>query len=112
MTQAALGVAFAAAIAAVAYRAGALSSGGAVAACFVGAIVFATTGWSGAAVLFAFFIPASALSRVGYRRKRELAEIEKHGPRDGWQVLANGGVAALCALAAARGNAAFAAGFA
>lgn len=49
-------------------------------------------------MLFAFFIPSVALSRVGRARKRELVDIGKHGARDVWQVLANGGVAALCAL--------------
>ena len=51
-------------------------------------------------MLFAFFIPSTLLSRAGKRRKRELVDIGKAGARDGWQVLANGGVAALCALAA------------
>lgn len=39
------------------------------------------------------------LSRVGRARKRELVDIGKAGPRDAWQVLANGGVATACAVA-------------
>lgn len=53
-------------------------------------------GWPAALVVFAFFIPAVLLSRHGRARKRELVDIGKHGARDAWQVLANGGVATLC----------------
>ena len=112
MTQAALGAAFAAIVASIAYRTHALSASGAAAAFVVGAIVFGSGGWASAAVLFAFFVPSTLLSRVGATRKRALAGDERHTPRSGWQVLANGGIAALCALAATRGGAPFAAGFA
>jgi len=40
------------------------------------------------------------LSRVGKARKRALVDVGKQGPRDAWQVLANGGIAALCILLA------------
>lgn len=112
MTQLALGAAFAAAVAALAYRAGALSVSGALAAFAVGAAVFDAQGWPGAAVLLAFFIPASAISRAGAARKRTLRDVGKHGPRDAIQVIANGGVAACCALLALHGGSAFAAAFA
>ncbi len=39
------------------------------------------------------------LSRAGKARKRGLVDIGKGGPRDAAQVLANGGVATLCAVA-------------
>ena len=110
--QIALGGAFAAIVAALAYRAGALTPGGAAAAFAVGAIVFGTMGWPGAAVLFAFFLPSVLLSRLGRARKRAMLEVEKPGPRDARQVLANGGVAAICALLASRGALPFAAAFA
>ncbi len=42
------------------------------------------------------------LSFVGRTRKRALVDIGKHGARDAWQVLANGGAAALCAVLALR----------
>ncbi len=102
MTQAALGAALAAAVALIAYRARALSRSGAVAAFAVGTIVFAAAGWRGAAVLFAFFIPSALLSHRG----------SGGAPRGRWQVLANGGVAACCALLAMRYHAPFAAAFA
>jgi uncharacterized protein (TIGR00297 family) len=50
------------------------------------------------AVLLAFFVPSVLLSRLGRARKRALVDIGKLGPRDAGQVLANGGVATLCAL--------------
>jgi uncharacterized protein (TIGR00297 family) len=109
--QIALAIAFAAIVAAVAYRAGALSPGGAAAAFAVGAVVFAGRGWPGVAVLFAFFLPSTLLTRAGAARKRALAD-SRQVPRSGWQVLANGGVAAVCALAGTRGGAPFAAAFA
>jgi uncharacterized protein (TIGR00297 family) len=85
-------------VAAGAWRVRSLSASGAVAAFVVGTIVFGWKGWPGAAVLFAFFIPSALLSRVGRARKRALLDVGKHGARDAWQVLANGGVAAACAL--------------
>jgi uncharacterized protein (TIGR00297 family) len=112
MTQIALGAAFAAIVAVAAWRARALTLDGAVAAFLAGAIVFGSGGWRAAAVLFAFFLPSTLFSRVGAARKRALATGEQHGPRNGWQVLANGGVAAACALAASRGGASFAVAFA
>lgn len=101
MLQALAGVVFAAVVAAAAHRARALTASGAIAAWIVGACVFAAGGWVFAAVLFAFFVPSTMLSRIGRERKRELVDIGKHGSRDAWQVVANGGVAALCAVLAA-----------
>ena len=111
MSNAVVGTVLAAVVAVAARRAGALTRDGAAAAFVVGTIVFATTGWRGALVLFAFFIPSALLSRLGRVRKSALSAIGKHGPRDAWQVVANGGVAAACALFAAR-NAPLAAAFA
>ncbi|HEY9181173.1 MAG TPA: DUF92 domain-containing protein [Candidatus Baltobacteraceae bacterium] len=101
MTRILIGIAFAGAVALLARRAHALTPSGALAAWVVGACVFAAGGWPYAAVLFAFFIPATLLSRIGRSRKRGLVDIGKHGARDAWQVAANGGVAALCAVLAA-----------
>jgi len=106
------GVVLAAIVAAIAHAAGSLTRGGAVAAFVVGAIVFSAGGWPGSAVLFAFFIPSTLLSRVGRARKRSIESDAQHGARNGWQVAANGGVAAFCALAGTHGGALFAAAFA
>jgi len=75
-----------------------LSPSGIVAAALVGTLVWIFAGWQGVVVLFAFFIPSTAISRVGRARKRALIDIGKHGPRDALQVLANGGVATAAAV--------------
>jgi uncharacterized protein (TIGR00297 family) len=51
-------------------------------------------------VLFGFFFTSIWISRAGDARKRHL-DVAKGGPRDAWQVLANGGVATCCAVVAA-----------
>lgn len=88
----------------MAWRLRALTASGALAAAFVGAAVFGSGGWRNAAVLLAFFSSSVALSHLGRKTKKKLLEIGKAGPRDAAQVLANGGVAAACALAALAGN--------
>lgn len=112
MMQLAIGALLAAVIALAAYRGRALSTDGAVAAFLVGTIVFAAGGWQSAVVLLAFFIPSSLLTRAGRARKSELRGAQRPAPRNAWQVLANGGVAALCALAALGWRIPFAAAFA
>lgn len=103
----ALGALFAAAIAVAAYRARALSLDGAIAAFAIGTIVFGSSGWSGAAILLAFFVPSVLLTRVGRQRKMRIAGAQEGKARNAWQVLANGAVATLCALAAVRFGAPF-----
>lgn len=92
------GAVLAAAIALAAWRAHALTSGGALAAFAVGTITFGAGGVPFAAVLLAFFVSSVALSRLGRARKRDLVDIGKSGPRDARQVLANGGIPTLCAV--------------
>ena len=86
-------------IAFAARRTRTLSTSGAVAAAIVGALAIAA-GWSWGALLIGFFVTASALSKLGERKKEELAGpvVQKSGERDARQVLANGGVYALSAL--------------
>lgn len=92
-----LALSLAALVAAAAWRARALSPGGAAAACAVGAVVFTRGGWAGAGALLAFFGTSTLLSRWRRRAKESLG-YEKGGRRDAGQVLANGGVAAACLL--------------
>lgn len=77
-----------------------LSTSGALAGTVVGAIALAG-GWSWGILLVTHFIVASALSRLGGKRKARLigAVVEKGDRRDAKQVLANGGVYALAAIA-------------
>ena len=107
-----LGAACAAVVALAALRAHALSRDGALAAFAVGTIVFGAGGLPAALVLLAFFVPSSLLTRVGRARKRRALPDADHTARTASQVLANGGVAALCALGALVWRAPFEAAFA
>jgi uncharacterized protein (TIGR00297 family) len=85
------------------YRAQALTWDGAAAACLVGGTIFGFGGPGWAVLLVVFFVSSSMLSLVGRndpRKKGASEAFEKGGRRDAWQVLANGGVAALAALGA------------
>jgi uncharacterized protein (TIGR00297 family) len=92
-----LAVPIAGTIAAGAWRAGALTGPGAVAATVVGSAVLATTGWPGGAVLLAFFVPSSAVGRIGLGRAT--ASDARGERRDPVQVMANGGAAAVSGFA-------------
>lgn len=97
------------AVAAVAWRGGALRLSGAAAAALVGALTLIGAGWMGGAVLMAFFLPSTAISRLWPAAAS--AADPKGDRRDAWQVLANGGIPALAvALGGLPGAMAFAAG--
>ena len=87
------------AVAALAFAAGALTPGGAVAAAAVGALCV-LAGWGWAALLIVYFIVAVACSRIGARTKerRTGGVVAKAGRRDAIQVVANGGVFAAAAF--------------
>ncbi len=109
--QVAIGAVLAAVVAAAAFRARVLDGRGAIAAFCVGAVIFGAGGWQAAAVLFAFFIPSTLLSRLGRERKRAI-HSDEHEARNGWQVLANGGVAAVAVLVGLHAGTPLAAAFA
>lgn len=95
----ALGVLLSVVVAAIARRRGSLTTSGALAAVAVGAPIYAA-GSGCYLALLGFFVTSSALGRVGDARKARLRrDYSKGDERDAWQVLANGGVAAACALA-------------
>ncbi|HXE57129.1 MAG TPA: DUF92 domain-containing protein, partial [Gemmatimonadales bacterium] len=81
----------------LAWRAGTLTRGGAVAATLVGTAVLAGTGWPGAAALAAFFVSSNLVDRLVAIRHPAPGEA-KGSRRDQWQVLANGGPAAVGGL--------------
>jgi uncharacterized protein (TIGR00297 family) len=86
-----------------------LTRGGTVAALVIGVLTIAgaSYGWTllavplALAVLFGFFLSCVGMSSLGRARKRLLVDVPKGGPRDAWQVAANGGVATACAVASA-----------
>jgi len=83
-------------VAALAYRAHSLNKSGALAATFVGTIIFGLGGWQWAILLLTFFITSSGLSRAFKKRKQGLDEkFSKVHARDAGQVFGNGGVATL-----------------
>lgn len=86
-------------IALLAWRAGALSKSGAWAAALAGGLIFGLGGVPWAALLLAFFVSSSVLSRLFGKQKSALAEKFSKGHRRDWgQVLANGGLGALLAV--------------
>ena len=91
-----------AAVGFVAHRARSLTGGGAVAAALIG-MAAVTAGWSWAILLISYFVSSTLLSRLGRQRKQERTKgmLEKPGPRDMQQVLANGFVFLFAASAAA-----------
>ncbi|MCC6928040.1 MAG: DUF92 domain-containing protein [Gemmatimonadaceae bacterium] len=101
LTRTLAGLALAAAIALAARRARALTPSGAWSALLVGTVATAA-GWGWCAVLLTFFVPSTLLSRWRRAAKERVTGgiVDKGGERDAWQVIANGGVFALCAVGA------------
>ncbi len=96
----AVGLLLSLAIAGAGFLKGALTREGMLAAVVEGTVIFGGGGWAWGAVLIAFFVLSSALSFYRRREKRSLAEkFAKGSRRDVGQVLANGGLGLLLALA-------------
>jgi len=94
-----VGVLTASVIAYLAFRACALNKSGAITATLLGTIVFGLGGVEWALLMLIFFISSSALSKF-FESKKALSGVNfsKGSRRDGWQVMANGGMAGLLAL--------------
>lgn len=89
-------------LATLAYALRMVSFGGAAGGFVVGTIVYVCLGPQGFAVLALFVIGGSALTRLGYERKRGGGIAEARGGRRGAKnALANCAVAVVCALLAA-----------
>ncbi len=91
----------AALISLIAWRLKALTVSGAIGAVIIGAVVFGFDTVSRGAPLIYFFVSSSILSAIKTKRKKEAMTFsEKTGPRDFWQVMANGGLGAMTILIA------------
>ena len=85
---------------------------GALGGVLVGAPIYACLGPQGFALLVLFVVGGSALTRLGYDRKRRAGGAQEHGGRRGARnALANAGVAVLCAVLYALGIPAFSAAY-
>ena len=77
----------------LAWRSKNLSTSGAISATVLGSLVLGLGGWAWGALLYGFFVSASALSKLFGRRKSGLdAAFSKGSQRDMGQVIANGGI--------------------
>lgn len=97
-----IGLGVSLALGVLAYFLRTVDGSGIVGGTLVGTVIYGCLGWPGFAVLLAFFVIGSALTKLGYRRKAAagLAQ-EKGGRRGARHAFANAGVAAFCALFAA-----------
>lgn len=98
--QLAVGLLLGSLIGYLAYRAGSLSRSGGWAAAATGGLIFGLGGLPWAILLLTFFVSSSGLSRMFSKHKAALNEkFAKGSQRDWSQVLANGGLGALLAVA-------------
>lgn len=99
-TDLAVGAALAAAAAMAAHRLRLLTAGGAAGAAVVGGVVLVLGGWEWALLLIGFFASSSAITQWRADDKAAAGRrFAKGGRRDLGQVLANGGLPALLAIA-------------
>ena len=99
--RAALGLLLNSAIAVAAFFARSIDLPGALAAVAIGTVITTALGLPGLALMVAFFVLGSAVTRLGYRRKAERGIAQERGGARGWaHACANGAVPALLALAA------------
>jgi uncharacterized protein (TIGR00297 family) len=97
----AVGLAVNVAIAAVACVARSIDLAGAVSAVVIGTLITAGLGLRGLAVMIAFFVVGTAVTRLGYRIKAQRGIAQEKGGARGWRnAWANGGVPAFLALLA------------
>lgn len=79
-----------------AWRLGALTRSGAIAGWGVGVLILGNTGWPGLAVLGVYFGSSTVVGRLGGSGRSGNGDRDRE-TRNHWQVLANGGAAALVA---------------
>jgi len=97
-----LGLAVNGVVALGARLAGSLDVPGALSAIFIGTVITGALGLRGFALMAAFFVVGSLVTRLGYRVKAARGIAQEKGGVRGWRnAWANGGVPALLALMAA-----------
>ena len=95
-----IGLIISLAVAVFSFRRETLSGSGTLAAILVGEGVFVFGGVDWFVILAAFFITSVFFTKYKQEKKHDaVKEFAKGGVRDFWQVLANGGIAALLAIA-------------
>lgn len=95
-----VGSLLAAVIGLLAWRRQSLTPSGVLGAILTGTLLFGFGRWVGGLALVAFFVSSSLLSRQFRRLKQEVeADFAKTGTRDFSQAMANGGMAAVAAVA-------------
>ncbi|RYU92185.1 DUF92 domain-containing protein [Mucilaginibacter terrigena] len=82
------------------YKTGKLTAGGAVMGGAVAGLIYLGTGFTGIAMLAAFFVLATTATSHKKSQKRRLDKNDHQEKRDARQVLANGGLPALLGLLA------------
>jgi uncharacterized protein (TIGR00297 family) len=82
----------------LAFSLGAVNRSGAVAGAMVSFVLCAAGGFAALAPLIAVFVLSWLTTKIGYQRKERIGAAEKIEGRDAFQVLANLGVAAGCAI--------------
>ncbi|HUG54184.1 MAG TPA: DUF92 domain-containing protein [Vicinamibacteria bacterium] len=99
--RALVGLAVNALIALLAHRARSIDRAGALSAVAIGTLITAGLGLRGLAVMIAFFVVGSAVTKLGYRIKARRGIAQERGGARGWRnAWANGGVPAALALLA------------
>jgi uncharacterized protein (TIGR00297 family) len=99
--RAAIGLIVNMAIAGLAYLAHSIDLAGAVSAVVIGTLITAGLGLRGLAVMIAFFVVGTAVTKLGYRLKAQRGIAQEKGGARGWRnAWANGGVPAALALLA------------
>jgi uncharacterized protein (TIGR00297 family) len=99
LLQLAAGLAFSLLTALISYRYKTISFSGACGMIVIGTIVFGLGGAIFAIPLIFFFVSSSSLSAIKTAGKRNTIVIShKSGPRDIWQVLANGGAGVVAVI--------------
>lgn len=80
------------------YKVHFLELGGALVTFVLAVVIFGVGGWQWTLPILTFFISASLLSKAGKQKKKKYdLMFEKNSKRDGFQVLANGGIALILA---------------